>query len=143
MCLTKSGAASLCTRAVSSWPEAAEALAEFERGTDPADQWGEFFHDNELIAETFFEGRELSFEILRQGGRTVLAVEHEGALHLTDILHRRTMIGLEPGFGRAVQEEVAALLGSLPLDAAGLADLLRAAVPVPGALSMPWVPRLR
>lgn len=79
------GAASLCTRAVSSWPEAAEALAEFERGTDAADQWGEFFHDNELIAETFFEGRELSFEILRQGGRTVLAVEHEKpVLEFTD-----------------------------------------------------------
>ncbi len=29
----------------------------------------------------------------------VVAVEQEGAAHLTDILHRRTMIGLEPGGG--------------------------------------------
>lgn len=43
----------------------------------------------------------------------VLAVQQEGAVHLTDILHRRTMVGLEPGFGREIQEEVAALAAPL------------------------------
>jgi protease-4 len=41
------------------------------------------------------------------------------------------------------QEEVAALLATTPLDAAVLVEALRAAAPVRGTLSMPWVPRLR
>jgi biotin carboxylase len=36
-----------------------------------------YFEDNELIAETFFDGRELSLEMMRQDGRTVIAVEQE------------------------------------------------------------------
>ena len=43
----------------------------------------------------------------------VVAVEQEGAAHLTDILHRRTMIGLEPGWGREIQREVAELAAPL------------------------------
>ena len=43
----------------------------------------------------------------------VLAVRQEGAVHLTDILQRRTMIGLEPTFGRDVQQEVAELAAPL------------------------------
>jgi glycerol-3-phosphate dehydrogenase len=43
----------------------------------------------------------------------VVAVEQEGAVHLTDILHRRTMIGLEPGFGREIQHEIAELAAPL------------------------------
>ena len=37
----------------------------------------------------------------------------EGAAHLTDILHRRTMIGLEPGWGREIHGEVAELAAPL------------------------------
>lgn len=41
----------------------------------------------------------------------LLAVE--GAVHLTDVLHRRTMIGLEPGWGREIHREVAELAAPL------------------------------
>ena len=40
-------------------------------------------------------------------------MEQEGAAHLTDILHRRTMIGLEPGWGREIHREVAELAAPL------------------------------
>ena len=43
----------------------------------------------------------------------VLAVEQEGAVHLADVLHRRTMVGLEPGNGREVQREVAGIAAPL------------------------------
>ena len=43
----------------------------------------------------------------------VLAVEQEAAVHLTDVLHRRTMIGLEPGWGREIHREVAELAAPL------------------------------
>ena len=43
----------------------------------------------------------------------VLAVQQEAAMHLTDILHRRTMIGLEPGWGREIHREVAELAAPL------------------------------
>jgi len=43
----------------------------------------------------------------------VVAVEQEGARHLIDILHRRTMIGLEPGWGREIHREVAELAAPL------------------------------
>ena len=42
-----------------------------------------------------------------------LAVRQEGAVHLADILHRRTMVGLEPGNGRDVEREVAAIAAPL------------------------------
>jgi protease-4 len=41
------------------------------------------------------------------------------------------------------QEEIAALLAALPVDPAAVVDAVRAAGAVHGALSMPWVPRLR
>jgi biotin carboxylase len=71
------GAASLCTRAVTSWAQVAEHVAAFERGPGDNDLYAEFFRDNELVAETFFAGREVSFEVIRQGGATVLASDHE------------------------------------------------------------------
>jgi hypothetical protein len=43
----------------------------------------------------------------------VLAVRQEGAVHLTDLLHRRTMVGLEPGFAREVERPVAELAAPL------------------------------
>lgn len=117
------GAASLCTRVVSTWEQAAAQLAEFERGTDAADQWEEFFTANELVAETFFDGRELSFEVLRQDGRTVLAAEHE-----KPVLEFTEHTVLEPAFTaptvwlsedqlRAARDCVDASLAALDLDA--------------------------
>ena len=43
----------------------------------------------------------------------VLAVQQEGAVHLTDVLHRRTMVGLEPGFAREIERPVAELAAPL------------------------------
>ncbi len=43
----------------------------------------------------------------------VVAVRQEGAVHLTDILHRRTMVGLEPGFAREIERPVAELAAPL------------------------------
>jgi glycerol-3-phosphate dehydrogenase len=42
-----------------------------------------------------------------------VAVRQEGAAHLADILHRRTMVGLEPGNGREIQREVAEIAAPL------------------------------
>jgi biotin carboxylase len=116
------GAASLCTRSVTSWDEVVAAVTEFERGTDAGDQWGEFYRDNELVAETFFEGSELSFEVLRQDGRTVLAVEHEKpVLEFTDrtVLERgfaSPAVRLTPGQLRAARECAESGLAALELD---------------------------
>lgn len=115
------GAASLCTRVVTSWAQAAEQLAEFERGTDAGDQWEEFFSGNELVAETYFEGSELSFEVLRQDGRTVLAAEHEKpVLEFTDrtVLEREftaPAVRLTPEQVRAARRCVDASLDALDL----------------------------
>jgi biotin carboxylase len=74
------GAASLLTRPVTSWPQVQAMVTAFERGPGEHDMMADFYVDNELIAETFFEGRELSVEMVRQGGRTCLAIEHEKTL---------------------------------------------------------------
>ena len=71
------GGGSLCCRAVTSWEQLQAQVASFEQGPADEDLMAEFFVDNELIAETFFEGRMLSFEVLRQGGRTLYASDHE------------------------------------------------------------------
>jgi glycerol-3-phosphate dehydrogenase len=42
-----------------------------------------------------------------------VAVRQEGAAHLADILHRRTMVGLEPGNGREIEREVAEIAAPL------------------------------
>jgi glycerol-3-phosphate dehydrogenase len=47
------------------------------------------------------------------GAEVVQAVQQEGAVHLTDILHRRTMVGLEPGFAREIERPVAELAAPL------------------------------
>ena len=44
-----------------------------------------------------------------------MAVEQEGALHLTDILHRRTMVGLEPALARDIDLQVAQIAAKLLL----------------------------
>jgi glycerol-3-phosphate dehydrogenase len=42
-----------------------------------------------------------------------VAVRQEGAAHLADILHRRTMVGFEPGNGREIEREVAEIAAPL------------------------------
>jgi biotin carboxylase len=74
------GVGSLCTRVVDSWAQVLDQMLAFANGrvaSDGDDHLGEYYWDNELIAETFLDCRELSFEVIRQGGRTVLASEHE------------------------------------------------------------------
>jgi biotin carboxylase len=71
------GTASLCTRTIESWGDVEEALAVFGRGPGEEDAFIEFYEGNELIAETFFDGAELSFELIRQDGRSVLSLDHE------------------------------------------------------------------
>lgn len=71
------GTASLCTRVVSSWDEVEQAMARFSGGPGEEDAFVEFYDGNELIAETFFDGGELSFELIRQDGRSVVSLDHE------------------------------------------------------------------
>lgn len=46
-------------------------------------------------------------------GEIEIAVRAEGATHLTDLLHRRLMVGLEPGLGLTVDQEVAEVAAPL------------------------------
>lgn len=116
------GAGSLCTRVVSSWPELADQVAAFERGPAADDGLAAYFSDNELVAETFFEGRELSFEVIRQGGRTVFAVEHEKTLldfTRETVLERAFAsppVGLSPPELDAARARLDGALGALGLD---------------------------
>jgi biotin carboxylase len=71
------GLGSLSMRAVTSIA-AMEALDQaFRLGCAPEDLFADFFVDNALYAESFVEGVELSIDFVRQGGRSVLTVEHE------------------------------------------------------------------
>jgi hypothetical protein len=71
------GTGSLCVGVVRSWPEVEALRAAFERGPGDQDMMAEYFVGNELIAESYFEGRELSLELVRQGGLDQVLVEHE------------------------------------------------------------------
>lgn len=73
----RAGTASLCIRVVNSWPQVLEQLEAFRAGAGDQDTLAEYFAGNELVAETFFESREVSFEVIRQGGVTKLASDHE------------------------------------------------------------------
>ncbi|MET0863505.1 MAG: glycerol-3-phosphate dehydrogenase/oxidase [Nakamurella sp.] len=46
-------------------------------------------------------------------GEVALAITAEGAIHLADILHRRTMVGLEPSLGLDIEHPVAELAAPL------------------------------
>jgi predicted ATP-grasp superfamily ATP-dependent carboligase len=117
------GAASLCTRAVTSWSQVQQHVAAFDRGPGDNDLYAEFFRDNELIAETFFTGREVSFEVVRQGGATVLASDHERT-----VLDFAAETVLERGFASppvllpAEQVQAAKVLGDRALDVLGLGE---------------------
>jgi biotin carboxylase len=88
------GAGSLCVRKVASWDELVEHRALYDQGVSEDDMFVEYYaEDNELIAETFFEGRELSFEMVRQNGHTALACDNER----TVLTHTERTV-LERGF---------------------------------------------
>lgn len=118
----RAGTASLCIRVVDSWRQVRDHVAAFELGAGQGDTLAEYFTGNELVAETFFEGRELSFEVIRQGGVTKLASDHERTVRdFTD----ETV--LERGFAsppvlisadevRLAREHMDAVLAALGLD---------------------------
>ncbi len=118
----RTGAGSLCVRAVTSWDEVRAQAAAFLRGPGEGDLWATFFNDNELVAETFFDGRELSVEMFRQGGRTLLSVEHEKTvLDFTDetVLERGFVsppVTLSAAQVRAAKALADSALGALELD---------------------------
>ncbi|HET8643172.1 MAG TPA: ATP-grasp domain-containing protein [Pseudonocardiaceae bacterium] len=117
------GAGSLCTRVAASWAEVAEQVAAFERGPGEGDGLAAYFAGNELIAETFIDGRELSFEIIRQDGRTRFAIEHEKTqLDFTaeTVLERAFAsppVGLTAAEVDAAREHMDRALSALGLDA--------------------------
>jgi predicted ATP-grasp superfamily ATP-dependent carboligase len=117
------GSGSLSTRAVRSWAEVEPMAEAFAKGAGEGDLFAEFFDDNELMAETFFEGRELSVELVRQGGRTLFACEHEKTvLEFTDstVLER----GLaSPAIGLTAEEiATATALAERTLEVVGLGE---------------------
>lgn len=71
------GSGSLFTRIVRSWEEVEAVQAAFARGPASGDLFEEFFLENELILEQFFDGREFSLEMIRCEGRSVFVCEHE------------------------------------------------------------------
>lgn len=71
------GVASLCVGLVRTWDGVEELRTAFEEGPGERDMMAEYFAGNELIAESFFDGRELSLEIVRQDGHDRLVVDHE------------------------------------------------------------------
>lgn len=73
----RSGAGSLCVGVVRSWAEARELQDAFDEGPGEEDMMAEYFEDNELIAESFFAGQELSLDVVRQDGRNAVVVDHE------------------------------------------------------------------
>jgi hypothetical protein len=71
------GAGSLCVAVVRSWGEAQRLQDAFDEGPGEQDMMAEFFLDNELIAESFFAGRELSVDLVRRDGQDLVSVDHE------------------------------------------------------------------
>ena len=74
------GVGSLCVGLVSTWTDVENLQHAFDEGPADADMMAEYFADNELIAESFFDGREISLEILRQDGADKVVVDHDKAL---------------------------------------------------------------
>jgi biotin carboxylase len=71
------GAGSLCVGVVRSWAEVEALQDAFAEGPGEQDMMAEFFVDNELIAESFFAGQELSVDLVRSDGQDLVAVDHE------------------------------------------------------------------
>ncbi|MFC0548635.1 ATP-grasp domain-containing protein [Kutzneria chonburiensis] len=74
------GVGSLCVGLVRTWDDVEKLRQAFDEGPGHADMMAEYFADNELIAESFFDGREISLEIVRQGGVDKIVVDHDKTL---------------------------------------------------------------
>ena len=66
------------------------------------------YESDEAYREVFGEGRSAI-----TAAEVVYAIRSEGALTLVDILHRRSMVGLEPAMGTDVERQVADLAASI------------------------------
>jgi len=67
------------------WADITPLAVAFARGPGDADMLAEYFTGNELIAETFFEGEELSVDVVRQSGANrVTAVHGKAGLEFRD-----------------------------------------------------------
>jgi glycerol-3-phosphate dehydrogenase len=64
--------------------------------------------ENPVLARVVGDGRGAV-----AAAEVTLAVREEGALHLADVLHRRTMVGLEPALGLDVDDAVAEIAAPL------------------------------
>jgi biotin carboxylase len=118
----RSGTGSLCTRLVDSWAQVLDQRFAFARGVGHEDTLAEYFTANELVAETFVEGRELSFEVIRQGGTTRLACDHERTVReFTEetVLERgfaSPPVLISSGEVRSARRHMDEVLGALGLD---------------------------
>jgi predicted ATP-grasp superfamily ATP-dependent carboligase len=74
------GVASLCVGLVREWADVEALQAMFDQGPGEGDMMAEYFQDNELIAENFHDGREVSFEVIRQDGHDRISIDHEKTL---------------------------------------------------------------
>ena len=74
------GVGSLCVGLVRSWADVERLRRAFDDGPADADMMAEYFTENELIAESFLDGREISLEIIRQDGVDRLVVDHDKTL---------------------------------------------------------------
>jgi biotin carboxylase len=117
------GAGSLCVGVVRSWAEVEALQDAFDEGPGDGDMMAEFFVHNELIAESFFAGRELSLDLVRSGGRNLVAVDHEKTVlefGAGTVLERglcSPVVGLSPE-----QLDAAVRLTDEALDALGLSS---------------------
>ena len=87
------GLGSLMTARVSSAAELDHMNRLFDEGIPEEDLFSEFTRANELIGETFFDGTEFSFEVVRSHGRTQFWCIHEK----TPVQFSESTV-LEPGF---------------------------------------------
>ncbi|MEV6604651.1 ATP-grasp domain-containing protein [Kutzneria sp. NPDC051319] len=74
------GVGSLCVGLVREWADVEALQRAFDEGPADADMMAEYFADNELIAESFFDGREISLEIIRRDGVSAYVVDHDKTL---------------------------------------------------------------
>jgi biotin carboxylase len=73
----RNGTGSLCVGVVRSWADVAVLQDAFAEGSADVDMMAEYFVDNELIAESYFDGVELSVDLVRRDGRDLISVDHE------------------------------------------------------------------
>lgn len=115
------GVGSLCVAVVRSWDEAMAVQKSFDEGPGDDDVLAEYFVNNELIAESFFEGRELSVDLVRRDGQDLVLVDHEktvlefGAGTVLERGMASPVVGLTPSQLDAVHR-----LARQALDALGL-----------------------